>query len=263
MASLLGVVLLLIMAFAMCVAAAPASSPATQQQPSLLKDLTTAAPPPSNEPLREWLYGLVIPFPNISVPVPLIKTFNLTDLTCTHLSLGEIQSEADTQHSTYRASLKGLSIECTGRYAVHTPKLSGPLQLDLIPKSEIGLGIQFLPGHDSLADAANATELDINVATAIAIPDAPKFINNIIDDIDDALTPVVNKQLKQVLRGLINTNLTRVLHSVNDVIRPHLHPPTHFPQPPVPPGPCTPFLSFPLLLKHFPSLSLSFAWSSV
>lgn len=199
-------------------------------------------PPPApgpDDPVRKWLYSLVIHVPPISMTVEGIEV-NITNMVCEHITLGAIAS-AYIPPASFAVGVGGIGIACNGNFALshNSQHTSGAAVAD-IANSMVNISISLKDGPDGLAVQAITNNCDIRLFVELDLKGLPTWAEVLYDVIKKPLENEIDKEVDKAIDAAvtkaINTDITSLLVAVDNKIEPFLHPPpTPVPEP-VPAG---------------------------
>lgn len=199
---------------------------------------TSSAALPTDDYFRSWLRNLTIVLPTISDSV---KTVNVTvtDLVCRDIEFYQITSDYKPPLSLSLA-LNGMSISCAGKWKwfeegariIH----GGGDVVAALGNSSLSTALSLTQDSFGLAIAAKVTSINTHLVLSKL-----HFSGGFVADLMDALLVLfqglivkeINKAINTAITTLVDTNLTKVLVHVDDIIRPYLLPVPPDPTPPV------------------------------
>eukprot|EP00298_Acanthocystis_sp_HF-20_P014621 c20848_g1_i1.p1 GENE.c20848_g1_i1~~c20848_g1_i1.p1 ORF type:complete len:1549 (+),score=654.29 c20848_g1_i1:86-4732(+) len=186
----------------------------------------------------DWLNNLlkkaVIHIPTIDIR----NEFNMTNGTCRNIQIGDLEISLDSTNTIVSAYVKAVTVECNFQYEVtitDLPHFTGDLDAAVIAESANG-SIALTYGN-YLPESANLTSceanIDVNKLTFSGSITA-KVINLFSAEIKIFLTQELKKETCSIISSLVATNLTNILHDLNDDLKPSFYPPSPSPTPSIP-----------------------------
>eukprot|EP00299_Pterocystis_sp_00344_P000137 c10043_g1_i2.p1 GENE.c10043_g1_i2~~c10043_g1_i2.p1 ORF type:complete len:1472 (+),score=346.79 c10043_g1_i2:302-4417(+) len=195
----------------------------------------------SHEPWKwDWFNTLV---QNVSIPIPDITesfdsvTVTITNGVCKHISIEGIEVDLDTINQL-DVNVTGVNVVCDLDYSLKVPvlpKIAGHVTAALAETSvAASLGMEY---KDALP--YTATLLDCNVAVNISqlhfTGGLPDYLIDLFSDVIKAvLSAELNSRTCGIVKPLIDTNVTQILHTLFNTIDPLMHSPSPTPSPSLP-----------------------------